>query len=87
MKYLVVVDGHINYAVLGQQFLCQFQSPVHEFQPLRMAIAVVFVDKTVVVNEIPFAGVVGRVNLDALHPPGVRHAQGAQRVEVVTLNN
>jgi hypothetical protein len=44
-------------------------------------------DKVIIVNEIVVAGVVWRVNQDALHLSGKSHPQITQRVEVVTLDD
>ena len=46
-----------------------------------------FSNKVIVVNKILVAGVVGRINVDALHLTGERHAQVAQCVKVVTFDD
>ena len=45
------------------------------------------VDEAVVVDEVAVAGVVGRVDIDAADRTLVAHAQGAQGVEVVALDD
>ena len=52
-----------------------------------MAPGVVLVDEAVVVDEVAVAGVVGRVDAEALHLPGVGGPQRPQAVEVVALDN
>ncbi|MFZ1830137.1 MAG: hypothetical protein WAW42_15545 [Candidatus Competibacteraceae bacterium] len=52
-----------------------------------MLIGIFLVDKAVVVDEIPVAGIVRRVDVDALDLAGVGHAQKAQSVEIVAFDD
>ena len=60
---------------------------VHELQPGRVPEAVGAVEEAVVVDEVAVAGVVGRVDVDALDLARVGHAQEAQGIEVVPLDD
>ena len=55
---------------------CVFQPVLHQ-----RAVHVVVVDPALV------AGVVGRVDVDAIHAPGVAREQRLQRVQVVAVDN
>ena len=52
-----------------------------------MTIAVVLVDVVVVIDPIFLAGVVRWIDVDALDPVSIGHAQPAQRVEIVALDH
>ena len=52
-----------------------------------MSPEVFLVDEAVVVDEVSVAGVVGRVDVDALHAAGEGHAEVAQRVKVVAFDD
>ena len=52
-----------------------------------MLIHIVLVNEAVVVDEIPVAGVVGRVNVDALHLARMGHAQKAQGIKIVAFDD
>ena len=86
-EQLVVVDADEDHAIVGQQLLGQLQASVHELQPQRMAEAVGLVDEAVVVDEVAVAGVVRRVDVDAADGALVGHAQGAQGVVIVALDD
>ena len=68
---LVVINRDPDAPVLGQQIAQQFQPRVHHRQPLAVLQVVVVVLEGAL-------GVVGRVDEDALHPPGVERQQGLQ---------
>ena len=75
----VIVDGHLDTAILRQQLAQELQAWVHHRQPLRMLqIVVVMLEGTL--------GVVGRVDKDALHLPGIKRQQCFQRIQVIALN-
>lgn len=65
----------------------QDQAAVHELQTDRVPEAVGLVEKPVIVDKIPVGGVVGRIDVDALDSACVGHAQVAQGMVVVTLND
>ena len=75
----IVVDGHPDRAVLGQQIAQQFQPRPHHGEPARML-------QIVVVVLEGRARVVGRIDIDALHPPGVERQQRLQRFQIVALD-
>jgi len=87
MKNLVVVDGHEDRAVLRQQVAGEGETLEHELQPERVPPVVVLVHEAVVIDEVAVAGVVGRIDVDALHFAGVGHAQRAQGIEVVAFDD
>ena len=82
-----IVDRNQQHTVFGQQVLGQQQSPVEKLQPLRMPVGVIAAEKPVVVDKILVAGIVGRVDIDALDPAFVSQLQIAQRIEVVAFDN
>lgn len=48
---------------------------------------VVGIHEAVVIDEIAVPRVVRRIDIDALDPPGVGHAEISQGVEIVALND
>ena len=87
VENLVVVDGDEDDAVLGEEVAGEGDALPHELEPAGVAPLVVGVDEAVVVNEVAVAGVVGRVDVDAVDAAGVGHAQVAEGVEVVALDD
>ena len=95
----VVVDAYENYPVIVQQLTQKFEAGQHHAQPFVVAGEVFAVNRYaepflhhrridfVVVSPAFAAGVVGRVNVDALHPAGVGGQQRLQRLEVVAMND
>ena len=47
----------------------------------------VLVHEAVVIDEVPVARVVGRIDVDAFHLPGISHAQGPQGVKIIALDD
>ncbi len=76
---LIVVNRHPNRPILRQQVAQQFQARPHHRQPLAMF-------EIVVVVLEGRARVVRRVNVDALHLPGIERQQRLQRFQVVALD-
>ena len=101
MMLLVVVDGNEDRPVPRQQLLEQLQARPHHAQPLLMALQVLAVDRTVLLQPSPHqravdvvvvapplvAGVVGRVDIDAFHPLGVARQQCLECLEVVAVDD
>ena len=97
MMHLVVVDGDEDRAVVGQQLAQELQPREHHAAPLVVAGEIVAVHRAaqpvahhrrvdlVVVNPPLVAGVVGRVDVDALHLPGIAWQQRLERVQVVEI--
>ena len=97
----VVVNGDENRAVVAEQFLEQLQARIHHAAPFVVAAGVLallahgvanpFLElrlrEVVVVNPALVAGVVRRVNVDALDPARVRGQQTFQRQQIVALND
>jgi len=95
----VVVDAYENYPVIVQQLTQKFEAGQHHAQPFVVAGEVFAVNRYaepflhhrridfVVVSPAFAAGVVGRVNVDALHPAGVGGQQRLQRLEVVAVDD
>jgi hypothetical protein len=84
---VLVVDADQHHSIVAQQIAGEGEPAVEEFQPGRMTPAVVLRKEPVVVDPVLVAGVVGRIDIDALDPAGVGHPQPAQGVVVVTLDN
>ena len=87
MTHFVVVNEDENHAILREQFLREREALEHELAPAGVAPGVVLVHEAVIIDEVAVPGVVGRVNADALHAPGEGHAQGAEGIEVVALDD
>ena len=97
----VIVNGDKNRAVIAEQFLEQLQARIHHAAPFVVAAGVLallthgvtnpFLElrlcEVVVVNPALVAGVVGRVNVDALDFACVRRQQAFQRNQIVTLDD
>src|SRR5574340_1201117 len=52
-----------------------------------MSVSIFLIYKAIVVDKVPVAGVVGWVDIDALHLPGMGHAEVAQSIEVVAFDD
>ncbi len=99
MVLFVVVNGHENHAVVGQQFAEQLQAGPHHAEPLVVTLQILAVNglvqpfahqgavHLVVVGPALVAGVVGRVDVDALDAASVAGQQGFERVEIVAVND
>ena len=101
MVDFVVVNGDENRAVVAEQFLEQLQARIHHAAPFVVAAGVLallahdvanpFLElrlrEIVVVNPALVAGVVGRVNVDALDLARVRRQQTFQRNQIIALND
>lgn len=66
--YLAVVLDLFNREIVGWSI--KSQPPAHHRQPLGVPPTVVAVDVVVVVFPVPCVGVVGRIDVDAVHLPG-----------------
>lgn len=100
-RHFVVVDGDENRPVLAQKLPQQHQPRIHHAQPAvvavqRLALAADHLAQplanlravdVVVVDPALVAGVVRRVDIDALHLPRIARQQGLQRVQVVALHD
>lgn len=97
--HLVVIDGDEDRAVVGEQFAQEFQPREHHAAPFVVASKIVSVHRLaqpvadhrrvdlVVVNPGFVAGVVGRVDVDALHLSMIGGQQSLERLEVVPLDD
>lgn len=86
MKLLCVIYTHKNHPVGGQKVARQDQAAVHVLQPFRVPVQVVLIHKAVVVDEVLVSGVVRRIDIDALDLAAMRHAQVAQGIKIVALD-
>jgi hypothetical protein len=100
-RHLVVVDRDEDRPVLAQKLFQQHQPRIHHAEPAvvavqRLALAADHLAQpaanlravdVVVVDPALVAGVVGRVDVDALHLPGVARQQRLERVQVVALHD
>ncbi len=96
---LVVVNRHEDHAIVSEQLAQELEAGQHHAAPLVVAGQVVAVHHppqpvlhegrvhVVVVRPAFIPGVVGRVDVDALHLAVVRRQQRLQGCEVVTLND
>ena len=66
---LAVIDAHPDGAILAEQLTQQFQTRPHHGEPFGMF-------QRVIIMLEGAAGVVGRIDIDALHLPGVEGQQG-----------
>ena len=75
----IIVYGNPDAAVLAQELSKEFEARVHHVQPGR-------VFEVVVVMLERGAGVVRRIDVDALHFAGVERQQRLQRLQVVAVD-
>ena len=75
----IVIDDNPDAAVFGEEFVEEFESRLHHFQPLGVLQVVL------VVREV-LSGVVGRVNEDALDGTGVMRDESFESEKVVALD-
>ena len=75
-----------DHAIIGEQIPGNDQSTVHEIQPNRMPVTVIFIEKNIVVNKVVVAGIIRGINFNTLDPPGMRHPQSTQGVIIIALN-
>ena len=78
---------HEDDAIFGQQVFGKPQPLIHELQPSRVPVAVRRVEKTVVVDEVFSASVVGRIKRQQLDLAGMGTDEVPQGVVVVALND
>ena len=74
-----IVNRHPYCSVLHHQIAQEFKARPHHSQPLSVL-------QIVVVMREGGARVVGWIDVDTLHPPGVEGQQGLERLQVVVLN-
>ncbi len=87
MKVFFLVDGDDEHGIVGaQQALGKEEAPLHHGEPFGVAILVGLVNVVVVVFPVARAGVVGRVDVDAIHPAGADVGQELQGIVVVGLD-
>ena len=98
---LVVVDGDEDRPVLRQQLPEKLQPRPHHAQPFVVPLQILPVHLPVALQPLPhqravhlvvvgpalIAGVVGRVDIDAFHPPRVARYQRLQRLQIVAVDN
>ena len=87
LRPALVIDADEQHAILPQKVAGDDESLVKKLDPRREPPRVVFIHEAVVIDKVLLPRVVGRINEDALHPPGVSHAQVAQGVEVIPLDD
>jgi len=84
MQIFLFIYGNDQHRILRvEQLLRQLQPLFHHGQPLAVAIGVVAIHVIVVVLPVLCAGIVGRVDIDAVHLPGVQVLQQLEGVIVV----
>jgi len=85
---LLLVDRDDEYRALGvEQFLRQQEPPLHEGEPLAVTVGVGVVDVVVVVLPVACAGVVGRIDVDAIDLAGVCELERLEHVVVLALDD
>ena len=99
MMHLIVINRDEDRAVVGQQLAQELQPREHHAAPLVVAGEIVAVHRAaqpvahhrrvdlVVVNPALVAGVVGRVDVDALHLAVKGRQQRLERLQVVALDD
>ena len=83
---LVVVDRDKDNPTVGEEVFGDAEAFAHKGEPFAVAVAVLAVDKAVVVNEVLVARVVGRVDIDDVNLTFVGIREGGEGFEVVALN-
>jgi len=82
----VVVNGDEDYSPVREEALGYVQTLRHKRQPLGVAVAVLAVNKRVVVDEIFVAGVVRGVYVDYVYLPFMGISERGKGVEIFALN-
>jgi hypothetical protein len=98
----IVVNGNKNHAGIRQEFMQNFDAWPHHGEPFVMSFEVFLFHRVaglldplaheraadvVVVTPTFVAGVIGRVNVDAVHLAGIHRQQRLERVQIVPVNN
>lgn len=85
---LVLVDGDDEHRVFrAEQFLRDRKAALHHRQPLAVAVGVLQVDVIVVVLPVPSAGVVGRIDVDAVDLAATSKGKCFEDVKVLAVDN
>ena len=102
MVLLIVIQGDNYGTILGQQFFEELEAGPHHAEPFVVALEVFALDGVallfqplaheravdlVVVAPALGAGVVGRVDVDAVHPPRVAREQRLEGFEIVAVQD
>ena len=82
----VVVDRDKDNTSVREKMFGDAEAFAHKGEPFAVAVAVLAIDKAVVVNEVLVARVVGRVDIDDVNLAFVGIREGGEGFEVVTLN-
>ena len=98
--HFIVIQRHPQAAGLGQKFMQELEARPHHGAPFVMAEHVFAVDRIagqpfahdgavhiVVVAPVFVAGVVGRVDENAVHLAGVAGQQGFQGMKIIAVDN
>ncbi|MCE3257730.1 MAG: hypothetical protein K0Q64_1813 [Nitrobacter vulgaris] len=85
MMHLMLVDGDDEHAIRFEQPTRNDKSASHEGEPLAMTPGVRLIDVVVVVFPVTGARVVGRVDIDAIDPAGIKPFKQLEGVVVVGL--
>ncbi len=87
MQIFLFIDGHNQHGIFRvEELLCQLQPPLHKRKPFTVTVAVGTVHIVVVVFPVLRTGVVGRIDIDAVHFAYIEILQKLQGMVVVRLN-
>ena len=75
---LVVVDGDKDNPSVGEEMFGDAEAFAHKGEPFAVAVAVLAIDKAVVVYEVLVARIVGRVNVDDINPAFMGISEGGE---------
>ena len=87
MQIFLFVNGDDQHGVLRiQQLFGELQTFLHHGQPLAVTVLVVIVHIVVVVFPVLCAGIVGRIDIDAVNFSGIEVFQKLQSMVVICLD-
>lgn len=72
MQIFLFINSYDQHGIVGvEQLLGKLQSALHKREPLAVAVAIGTIHIVVIVFPVLRAGVVGRVDIDAVHLTGI----------------
>ena len=87
MQIFLFINGYDQYGIFGvEQLFGKLQPPLHEGEPLTMAVAVCSIYIIVIVFPVLRSSVVGRIDIDAVHLSGIEILQKLQCMVIIRFN-
>ena len=87
MQVFLLINGDNQNRIRRiQQLFSEFQAALHERKPFAVTVSIIAIHIVVVVFPVLCAGIVGRVDIDAVHLTRIQIFQKLQGVIVVRFN-